>query len=156
MKKNLTTYLLLAAAAAGAYYFIKKKSPSATEKELQTGSEDDTTGSGSETTKTDAVVTAPAGKFQAALDTAKEITNNIKDVAVLVKSGNKTALVRHGTKRKKPVKCPKLTKKQLDTICEGLEGSELKKCRKKNKRSCITVQPTESSLTPFNDTADNK
>jgi hypothetical protein len=145
MKKNLTTYLLIAAAAAGAWYYIKKKPTALTEKEADVEGEEGTT------TKTDAVVTAPAGNFQAALNTAKEITSNLKDAAVLVKSGTKTALVKKGAKKKKPVKCPKLSKKQIDTLCEGLKGAELRKCRKKNKRSCITVQPTESSLTPFTD-----
>jgi hypothetical protein len=145
MKKNITTYLLIAAAAAGAWYYMKKK-PTATEEAETEGGEDAASGG---TTKADAVVTAPAGNFQAALNTAKEITSNLKDAAVLVKSGNKTALVKSGAKKKKPVKCPKLTKQQLAKICEGLKGAELRKCRKKNKRSCITVEPTESSLTPF-------
>jgi hypothetical protein len=153
MKKNLTTYLLIAAAAAGAWYYMKKKPTATEEKETETEGGEDATGGG--TAKADAVVTAPAGNFQAALNTAKEITSNLKDAAVLVKSGNRTALVKKGVKKKKPVKCPKLTKKQLDTLCEGLKGAELRKCRKKNKRSCITVEPTQSSLTPFENT-DNK
>jgi len=145
MKKSGSTYLILAAAAAGIWYYMKNK-PGTSTKEIQEATEEDT-----ETTKTDAVVTAPAGNFQAALATAKEITSNLKDAAVLVKSGNKTALVKKGAKKKKKVKCPKLTKDQLAKICEGLKGAELRKCRKKNKRSCITVQPTQSSLTPFTD-----
>lgn len=147
MKKNITTYLLIAAAAAGAWYYMKKKPTTTEEKETDTEGGEDAASGG--TAKTDAVVTAPAGNFQAALNTAKEITSNLKDAAVLVKSGNKTALVKKGAKKKKPVKCPKLTKEQLAKICEGLKGAELKKCRKKNRRSCITVEPTESSFTPF-------
>ena len=151
MQKNTINYLLIAAAAAGAWFFMKKKK-TATETETETDTKEEATGE----TKADAVVTAPAGNFQAALNIAKEITSNIKDAAVLVKSGNRSALVKSGEKKKKAVKCPKLTKKQLDTLCEGLKGNELRKCRKKNKRSCITVQPTESSLTPFTDSADKK
>jgi hypothetical protein len=151
MQKNTTTYLLIAAAAAGAYFYMKNKK-TATDTETETDTKEEATGE----TKADAVVTAPAGNFQAALNTAKEIASNLKDAAVLVKSGNITALVKNGVKKKKPVKCPKLTKKQLDTLCEGLKGKELKKCRKKNKRSCITVEPTQSSLTPFTDSSDNK
>ena len=147
MKKSGSTYLILAAAAAGIWYYMKNK-PGTSTKQIEEATEEEAT----ETTKTDAVVTAPAGNFQAALATAKEITSNLKDAAVLVKSGNKTALVKKGAKKKKKVKCPKLTKDQLAKICEGLKGAELRKCRKKNKRSCITVQPTQSSLTPFNDT----
>jgi hypothetical protein len=146
MQKNTNTYLLIAAAAAGAYFYMKNKK-TATDTETETDTKEEATGE----TKADAVVTAPAGNFQAALNTAKEITSNLKDAAVLVKSGNRSALVKSGNKKKKAVKCPKLTKEQLAKICEGLKGAELRACRKKNRRSCITVGPTESSLKPFED-----
>ena len=50
------------------------------------------------TAKTIEIAAGP--EAQAALNTAKEITSNLKDAAVLVKSGNRTALVKKGRKKK--------------------------------------------------------
>lgn len=47
-----------------------------------------------------------------------------------------------------------MTKDQLDKMCEGLTGKAARACRKKNKRSCFTFPPTESSFKPFTDQQD--
>ena len=143
-KKSTTTLLLIAAAAGAAWFFMRKKTTDSAATEIPESAD-----TGSDTTKADAVVTAPPGKIQEALNTAKDITSNLKDVAVLVKSGNKTALVTKGKKKKKHVKCPKLTEEQLNNLCGDLTGKARKACRRKHRRSCVIIPPTQSSLTPF-------
>ena len=140
MKKN-TTFILLGVAALGAYFYFKRQSDSSA-KELPEGAPEASEGDAA--AKPDAVVTAPAGQFNEALDKAQQIATTIKDAAVIVKSGTKTAVVKSGKKKKKKTKCPKLSAEQLQNLCKGLKGKELRACRKKNRRSCIIVPPLQT------------
>lgn len=139
MKKQTTTILLLAGAAAAAYFLLKKKSGE-TVKQVEEAE--------AEEVKPDAEVTAPKGKFFEALDKAQEVANTLKDAAVVVTDGNKKALVTSGKKKikkKRKVKCPKKTAAELKVICEGLTGKALRQCKRKNRRSCVTIQPTQTA-----------
>ena len=147
MKKQTTTILLLACAAAAAYFFLRKKGE--TVKVTDTAEPEEV--------KPDAEVTAPKGQFQAALEKAQEVASTIKDAAVVVTDGRKKALVTSGkkkTNKKRKVKCPKTTGAQLAILCEGLKGRELRQCKRKNRRSCITIQPTQSAT--FSETGEYK
>jgi hypothetical protein len=138
MKKQ-STIILLAAAAAAAYFFMRKKTDD-TVKQIDEGEPVEI--------KPDAEVTAPKGKFFEALEKAQQVATTIKDAAVVVTDGNKKAVVTTGLKKikkRKKVKCPKKTAAELKLICQGLKGKELRQCKRKNRRSCITIQPTQSA-----------
>ena len=138
MKKQ-STIILLAAAAAAAYFFMRKKTDETT-KQIDEGEPVEI--------KPDAEVTAPKGKFFEALEKAQQVATTIKDAAVVVTDGNKKAVVTTGSKKikkRKKVKCPKKTAAELKLICQGLKGKELRQCKRKNRRSCITIQPTQSA-----------
>jgi len=138
MKKQ-STIILLAAAAAAAYFFMRKKTDE-TVKQIDESEPVEVT--------PDAEVTAPKGKFFEALEKAQQVATTIKDAAVVVTDGNKKAVVTTGSKRikkRKKVKCPKKTAAELKLICQGLKGKELRQCKRKNRRSCITIQPTQSA-----------
>jgi hypothetical protein len=159
MKKNTTTILLLAGAAAAAYFYFKNKGKAdtsvtseATEQETKPGDEESEKGA----EKVDAVVTAPKGQFNDAVEKAVEIAQTIKDAAVVVKSGDKTAVVKTGYKKKKKVKRPKLTNAQIEKACKGLTGRKRRQCIAKAKKAAtITpkIIPTANPYLPFQFTA---
>ena len=108
MKKNTTTILLLAGAAAAAYFFFRPKSEETKTNVSEEKTEEEKTEAEKESDKdaekADAVVTAPKGQFNDAVEKAVEIAQTIKDAAVVVKSGDKTAVVKTGYKKKKKIK----------------------------------------------------
>lgn len=139
MKKQTTTLLLLAAAGAAAFFLLRKK-PTETTKEVEPAE--------AEEVKPDAEVTAPKGKFFEALEKAQQVATTIKDAAVVVTDGKRKALVTSGKKKikkRKKVKCPKKTGAELAEICKGLKGRELRQCKRKNRRSCVTIEPTQTA-----------
>lgn len=138
MKKQTSTLIIVAAAAAAAFYFFKKKSDETTDGETIKTPES-TEPEQKETP--DATVTAPQGKFFQALEKAQEVATTLKDAAVIVKSGNKTAVVTSG--KKKNV-CPdgkprrKRTKQEIAAmikICKekGYKGKRLRQCKRSAK-----------------------
>jgi hypothetical protein len=139
-KKQTTTFIIAAAAAAGLWYFMKKKGTEVTAKEIE--AEPDV-----ETEKADAVVTAPKGQLLQAVEKAQEVASTLKDAAVIVRSGNQTAVVTKGKKRKKKIKCPKTTKEQMAEFCKGLKGKELRQCKRKHRRNCgkVVIEPIQSA-----------
>jgi hypothetical protein len=139
MKKQTTIFLLIAAAAAGAWYYFKNKGTDTT-----TAKEEETPTEG-EPVKADAEVSAPKGQFFQALEKAQEVASTLKDAAVIVRSGDKTAVVKSGNKKKKKVKCPKTSAAQMKVLCEGLKGRELRQCKRKHRRSCVVIAPTQSA-----------
>ena len=140
MKKQTTTILLLAGAAAAAYFLLRKKSGE-TVKQVEEAEVEEV--------KPDAEVTAPKGKFFEALDKAQEVANTLKDAAVVVSDGKKTALVTSGKKKttkKKKYKCKvRTSKERMAMLCEGLKGRELRKCRRKNKFNCTFPAATQTA-----------
>lgn len=145
MKKGTTTILLLAAAGAAAFFLLRKRGAQAdTARTAPEDMETDTETPAAETP--DATVKAPAGQFFEALDKAKEVASTIKDAVVTVKSGTKKAVVRTGTKRKKP----KWTAKQLADYCNSW-GYKSKGTRKEKKeyRQCVRKAKRKQSLPMF-------
>jgi len=139
MKKQTTTLLLLAGAAAAAYFIMKNKATVTNKFDEQPEPEE---------IKPDAEVTAPAGQFSAALEKAQQIATTIKDAAIVVTDGNQKALVTTGrkkVKKRKKVKCPKRTGAELKEICKGLKGRELRQCKRKNRRNCVVIPPTQTA-----------
>lgn len=143
MKKNTTTILLLAAAAAAAYFIFKGK-PKLTSTETETAKEEEEKPgeqADQSAEKPDAVVTAPAGQLASAVEKGLQIAQTIKDAAVIVKSGDKTAVLKTGKKKGKSVKRPKLTAEQINKVCKGLKGSKRRACIAKAKKAA-TIKPT--------------
>jgi hypothetical protein len=150
MKKNTTTLLLLVAAGAAAFFFLRKKggatariTEEATEIEEKPGQPTD-----EEAEKTDAVVTAPKGQFNEAVEKAMEVAKTIKDAAVVVKSADKTAVIKTGKKKNKKVKRPKLSQAAIDKACKGLKGRARRQCIAKLRKTA-TITP-KVMINPFN------
>ena len=142
MAKQNNTVLYLGAAAAIAFFVFKDKL-------MGQKTADEST----EVTKEDAAdadqvvdASAPGSSVTQAINTAKEISQGFKDVKVLIKTprGTKDIVLSKGKKKRMARKVTRKTKQS------ARKAARLAKKSKKNpKKAQIIIEPTQSSLTPF-------